>query len=174
MPTLRCDCGTEVQVPDEEAQELTWCPRCHKTLIQPKSYQLPARNYRSGGAAAPRARGGPSGNGIGVAGRVIGILAMAVVFGLGRASCHHSHSDAPNFSVPRFDPKPVPRFEPQIEWPPPNNWPGAGPQNPAGPDNDPWRDEPELRKVIEALRQKRQGENPARPGDPAQPPEDRP
>jgi hypothetical protein len=115
MPTLRCDCGTEVQVPDEEAQELTWCPACRKTLIQPQSYHLPDRNYRS--AAAPRGGSAPSGAGAGVAARVIGILVMAVVFGLGRASCHNSHYPSSNVSVPRFDPAPVPRFQPD-EWRP--------------------------------------------------------
>jgi hypothetical protein len=167
MPTLRCDCGTEVQVPDEEAQELTWCPNCHKTLIQPKSYQLPDRNYRSGNAAAPRQRSAPSGDGIGAAGRVIGILAMAIIFGLGRASCHSSRYEPPNVTVPHFQPPPRIEWQPPPDWPG-KNWPGAAPQDPAIPDPERnWQklieDNPNLRRLLE-------GE---RPNVPGQPPDDR-
>jgi hypothetical protein len=95
MPVnLRCACGYELQLQDDEAQELTWCPRCRTVLVQPQGLAAPQPLTRRG--AAPGSGGGGS---VGV--RILAILGFTLVMGLSRVAC------APR---PRYE-APEPPFE---------------------------------------------------------------
>jgi hypothetical protein len=118
MPVnLRCDCGHELVLQDDEAQELTWCPRCHKVLVEPPGVTAPRSLTRR--PAAPQGGGG---RGLGIA----GFLMLSMLFGLGRAACT---SHRPSYDPPRQDirvpgqPLDGTRGWPALNPKAPGNWP---------------------------------------------------
>jgi hypothetical protein len=108
---VRCDCGYELHLPDEEARELTWCPRCRKVLIRPAEYAVGQRRFTTGAGTPSGGRGGRLATGI----------AVGIVLLVARAACvSTTHYDAPRYEVPdlapsqfKFDPPQFPGFPPQ-------------------------------------------------------------
>jgi hypothetical protein len=142
MPVhLRCECGYEVQLADEEAQETTWCPRCRKVLVRPRDVTA-SRTFTRGGAAS----GGP---GTAVGARIAGVLVIGAILAVSRGACTDSdHYDRPSIDLNDFRAPPVQQFEmPQLpEVPQPDNpgnpgfLPIPGERNPFfPPDRDPLR-----------------------------------
>jgi hypothetical protein len=111
MPVnLRCECGYEVQLTDDEAQETTWCPRCRKVLVRPKD--VTAQRAFTRGGRAPAAGG--SGGGVGA--RIAGGILIALILAVSRGACtDSSRYDPPNVDLPEFHMAPVQQIEmPQI------------------------------------------------------------
>jgi hypothetical protein len=124
MPvTLRCDCGYETQLADEEAQETTWCPRCRKVLVQPRD--VTAQRAFTRGARPPAAAGG---TGSAVGARIAGAIAFAVILAVSRGACTDStRYDSPNYDLRDFQVPPVQFEQPQLpEIPVPDNPAGPG------------------------------------------------
>jgi len=141
MPVnLRCDCGYELQLADDEAQETTWCPRCRKLLVQPRD--VTARRAFTRGGAAPS-----GGAGAAIGARVVGALVFAGILAASRGACTDStRYDQPNIDFNDFRVPPVQQFEvPQLpEVPPPDDpanpgfMPAPGGRHPFfPPDRDP-------------------------------------
>jgi hypothetical protein len=128
MPVnLRCDCGCELQLADDEAQETTWCPRCRNLLVRPKD--VTAQRAFTRGGRPPSASGGSSAAGA----RLAAVLVFGVILAVGRGACtDSSRYDPPAIDLRDLEVPPVQRFEvPQLpEVPAPDNrpFPGFGPQ----------------------------------------------
>jgi hypothetical protein len=94
---LRCDCGHELHLADDEAKELTWCPRCRKILVQPSEY--------ASGPGTFVQRGSTSGS---AGGRIGAGIAVAVVLAFARLACVSTTDytprtyEVPDFTVPQF------------------------------------------------------------------------
>jgi hypothetical protein len=120
MPVnLRCDCGHELTLQDDEAQELTWCPRCRKVLVQPQG--LTTQRPLTRGRVAPAGGGGGNAAGARIA---VGVL-LFLVMGIGRGACtsHNTYEPPPRFDVRDFEVPRVPEAQP--DWP---RGPGFPPQ----------------------------------------------
>src|SRR5439155_6390244 len=110
MPlNLRCDCGTEVHLQDEEMQELTWCPRCRKSLHMPGPYKAqPSLVLPSKSASAPAA--GKSASGV-PRFAWLGLIVIVANFLRLAASSSSRDTTPPSYQhqPPRFQPPPVQR-----------------------------------------------------------------
>jgi hypothetical protein len=108
---VRCDCGYELHLADEDARELTWCPRCRKVLVRPAEYAVAQRSFTK------RSGSGSGGGG----GRVATGIAVGIVLLVARAACIGTTTyEAPRYEVPdlpppqlQFDQPPFPDFPPQ-------------------------------------------------------------
>jgi hypothetical protein len=129
MPVdLRCDCGYELQLAEEEAQETTWCPRCRKLLVQPKDVTA-RRAFTRGSGPAPASGGSSAAAGA----RLAAVLVFGVILAVGRGACtDSSRYDSPAIDLRDLEVPPVQRFEvpPLPDVPAPDNrpFPGFGPQ----------------------------------------------
>ena len=100
MLDLRCDCGYQLHLPDEEARELTWCPRCRKVLVQPPEYAAGRRAFVKRGAGSG-----------GAAGRVGAGIAVAVVLAVARLACVSTTDYEPrNYEIEDLS-QPAPEFK---------------------------------------------------------------
>ena len=138
MPVnLRCECGYEVQLTDDEAQETTWCPRCRKVLVPPKDVTAQRAFTRAGARA-------PAGGGSGLGARIAAGVLFGVILTVSRGACtDSSRYESPNENLRNLQ---VPQVQfdalPQIPLPENPGGPGFGPppeaRNPFfPPDRDP-------------------------------------
>ena len=104
---LHCDCGYQLTLTDEEAQELTWCPRCRKVLVYPRLYRSGDRSYAKPPHAIPPEQGGDL---LPKPLRVVGLLILAAIFVfLFIAALDNREPKESLPTPPTMQPKPNPR-----------------------------------------------------------------
>jgi hypothetical protein len=129
MPVnLHCDCGYELQLADDEAQETTWCPRCRKLLVRPTDVTA-QRAFTRGGRPAPASGGGGA-----VGARIALGLLFGVILAVSRGACTDSsrYDSPPTIDLHDLQVPPVQQFEipqlPEVPAPDDRPFPGFGPQ----------------------------------------------